>query len=316
MYQLTNVTKLYAKGRRTVPAVRDLSLTIGDGEWLAIQGRTGHGKSTLLNLLGMLDRPTSGTVEFDGRDLTRLREARASQLRAESIGFVFQTFNLVPTLTAAENVEAALIPLRAGAAERRRRVAAALESVALADRARHLPGEMSGGQQQRVAIARALVKEPTVLLADEPTGNLDEDTRDEIINLLEKLWRERGLTLVLVTHDTAIARRAQRVGVMSKGLLTIQAGARPAPASDPVTGEPRETGSGSARRAVPSACQATAPCARAPPWPPPRVPGWGAPRRPRRGPAGLRRGSPRPAPSHYPPGRTGRLRRAPPVSVR
>src|SRR5260370_10150357 len=121
MYQLTNVTKLYAKGRRTVPAIRDLSLAIGDGEWLAIQGRTGHGKSTLLNLLGVLDRPTSGTIEFDGKDLTRLHEARASRLRADSIGFVFQTFNLVPTLSAAENVEAALIPLGAGAAERPRR---------------------------------------------------------------------------------------------------------------------------------------------------------------------------------------------------
>jgi putative ABC transport system ATP-binding protein len=221
MYQLTDVTKLYAKGRRTVPAVRDLTLAIGDGEWLAVQGRTGHGKSTLLNLLGGLDRPTSGTVELDGKDLSRLREDQVTRLRAESIGFIFQTFNLVPTLSAAENVEAALIPLRAGAAERRRRVDAALDSVGLGDRARHLPGELSGGQQQRAAIARALVKEPTVLLADEPTGNLDEDTRDEIINLLEKLWRERGLTLVLVTHDTAIARRAQRVGVMNKGLLSV-----------------------------------------------------------------------------------------------
>ncbi len=145
-----------------------------------------------------------------------------TRLRARSIGFIFQTFNLVATLSAAENVEAALIPLRMGTAERHRRVDAALDSVGLADRARHLPGEMSGGQQQRVAIARALVKEPTVLLADEPTGNLDEDTRDEIINLLEKLWRERGLTLILVTHDTAIAQRAQRVGVMSKGLLTVR----------------------------------------------------------------------------------------------
>jgi putative ABC transport system ATP-binding protein len=222
MYQLTDVTKLYAKGRRTVPAVRDLTLTIEDGEWLAVQGRTGHGKSTLLNLLGGLDRPTSGTIELDGKNLSRLREDQVTRLRAEAIGFIFQTFNLVPTLSAAENVEAALIPLRAGAAERRRRVDAALDSVGLGDRARHLPGEMSGGQQQRAAIARALVKEPKVLLADEPTGNLDEDTRDEIINLLEKLWRERGLTLILVTHDTAIARRAQRVGVMSKGLLSVQ----------------------------------------------------------------------------------------------
>jgi putative ABC transport system ATP-binding protein len=221
MYQLTDVTKLYAKGRGTIPAVRDLTLVIEDGEWLAVQGRTGHGKSTLLNLLGGLDRPTSGTIELDGKDLSRLREGQVTRVRAESIGFIFQTFNLVPTLSAAENVEAALIPLRAGAAERRRRVDAALDSVGLGDRARHLPGEMSGGQQQRAAIARALVKEPKVLLADEPTGNLDEDTRDEIINLLEKLWRERGLTLVLVTHDTAIARRAQRVGVMSKGLLSV-----------------------------------------------------------------------------------------------
>ena len=226
MYQLTDVTKLYAKGRGTIPAVRDLTLVIGDGEWLAVQGRTGHGKSTLLNLLGGLDRPTSGTIELDGKDLSRLREGQVTRLRAASIGFIFQTFNLVPTLSAAENVEAALVPLRAGAAERRRRVDSALDWVGLGDRSRHLPGEMSGGQQQRAAIARALVKEPKVLLADEPTGNLDEDTRDEIIGLLEKLWRERGLTLVLVTHDSAIARRAQRVGVMSKGLLSVHPAVR------------------------------------------------------------------------------------------
>jgi putative ABC transport system ATP-binding protein len=222
MYRLTDVTKLYAKGRQTVPAVRDITLAIEDGQWLAVQGRTGHGKSTLLNLLGGLDRPTSGTIELDRQDLAKLREDRVTRLRARSIGFIFQTFNLVPTLSAAENVEAALMPLRIGAAERHRRVDAALDSVGLADRARHLPGEMSGGQQQRAAIARALVKEPTVLLADEPTGNLDEDTRDEIINLLEKLWRERGLTLILVTHDSAIAQRAQRVGLMNEGLLTVR----------------------------------------------------------------------------------------------
>ena len=233
MYRLTDVTRLYARGRGTIPAVRDLTLVIEDGEWLAVQGRTGHGKSTLLNLLGGLDRPTSGTIELDGRDLARLREHQVTRLRAETIGFIFQTFNLVPTLSAAENVEAALIPLRIGAVERRRRVDAALDWVGLGDRARHLPGELSGGQQQRAAIARALVKEPKVLLADEPTGNLDEDTRDEIINLLEKLWRERGLTLVLVTHDSAIAQRAQRVGVMSKGRLTIRQGT-----PGPVTAEP------------------------------------------------------------------------------
>ncbi|HEU5420603.1 MAG TPA: ABC transporter ATP-binding protein [Streptosporangiaceae bacterium] len=222
MYQLSSVTRLYQKGRRTVPAVRDLDLTIPDGEWLAVQGRTGHGKTTLLQLLGGLDRPTSGSVLLDGADLARLREAQVTRLRATSIGFIFQTFNLVPTLTAAENVEAALVPLGAGLAQRRRRVAAALDSVGLADRARHLPGELSGGQQQRVAIARALVKEPTVLLADEPTGNLDTDTRDEIIALLGRLWRELELTMVLVTHDSTLACQAQRVGVMHKGRLTLQ----------------------------------------------------------------------------------------------
>jgi putative ABC transport system ATP-binding protein len=221
VYQLTSVAKLYHKGRRTVPAVRDLTLTIPGGQWLAIQGRTGHGKSTLLNLLGGLDRPTGGTVELDGTSLGALPETRLTRLRAEKIGFIFQTFNLIPTLSAAENVEAALIPAGAGHSGRRARVAAALDQVGLADRAAHLPTELSGGQQQRVAIARALVKDPKVLLADEPTGNLDTDTRDDIIALLEKLWREHGLTLVLVTHDTLIARRAQRVGIMHNGHLTL-----------------------------------------------------------------------------------------------
>ena len=222
MYKLTGVSKLYQKGRRTVPAVKDLDLVIEDGEWLAVQGRTGHGKSTLLNLLGALDRPSTGTVELDGTDLATLTEAQLTRLRARSIGFVFQTFNLVPTLSAAENVEAALIPLHIGHGERHRKVAAALDSVGLADRATHLPSELSGGQKQRVAIARALVKDPKVLLADEPTGNLDEDTRDEIIALLEQLWRERGLTLVMITHDSSIARRAKRSGVMAKGRLTLR----------------------------------------------------------------------------------------------
>ncbi|HTX80624.1 MAG TPA: ABC transporter ATP-binding protein [Streptosporangiaceae bacterium] len=222
MYQLTGLTRLYHKDRRPVPAVTGVDLVIGDGEWLAVQGRTGSGKSTLLNLLGALDRPTEGTVELDGTDLGVLRETQLTRLRAQSIGFIFQTFNLIPTLSAAENVEAALIPLGVSQAGRRQRVTAALDAVGLPDRAKHLPTELSGGQQQRVAIARALVKDPTVVLADEPTGNLDEDTRDDIIALLEHLWRERGLTLVLVTHDSAIARRAQRTAVMSNGRLTIR----------------------------------------------------------------------------------------------
>jgi len=233
VYKLTGVTKLYHKGRRALPAVRAVDLMIEDGEWLAVQGRTGHGKSTLLNLLGGLDRPTQGSIELDGTNLSTLRQTELTRLRAQAIGFIFQTFNLIPTLSAAENVETALIPLGIGQPGRQRRVAAALESVGLADRAGHLPAELSGGQQQRVAIARALVKEPKVVLADEPTGNLDQDTRDDIIALLERRWRERGLTLILVTHDALIARRAQRTGVMNKGQLTIQT---PGPAIPPGNG--------------------------------------------------------------------------------
>jgi putative ABC transport system ATP-binding protein len=168
-------------------------------------------------------------AEFDGRDLATLRETELAKERATSVGFIFQTFNLIPTLSAAENVETALAPLRVTGADRRTRAAEALAGVGLADRLHHLPSELSGGQQQRVAIARALVKQPKVLLADEPTGNLDETTRDEIIALLETLWRERGLTLVLVTHDSTIARRAQRLGVMAKGRLSIKQDTRNAP---------------------------------------------------------------------------------------
>jgi len=231
MYKLTGVTKEYQKGRNVVGALQGVDLVIADGEWLAIQGPTGHGKSTLLQMLGGLDRPTAGKIIFgdpDGVDLAQLREGQVTKIRAESIGFIFQTFNLVQTLSAQENVEAALVPLGVSTASRRARAAQALADVGLADRARHLPSELSGGQQQRVAIARALVKEPKVVLADEPTGNLDEGTRDEIIGLLEKLWQDRGLTLVLVTHDSIIARRAQRLGVMRNGKISIRQDTRKA----------------------------------------------------------------------------------------
>jgi putative ABC transport system ATP-binding protein len=222
MYKLTGVTKKYQKGRETVDALAGVDLVIEDGEWLAIQGPTGHGKTTLLQVLGGLDRPTAGIVEFDGQDLAALRETQVTKVRAVSMGFIFQTFNLIPTLSALENVEVALVPLGIGAEERRARATAALENVSLGERARHLPSELSGGQQQRVAIARALVKEPKVLLADEPTGNLDEGTRDDIMGLLEKLWRDTGLTLILVTHDSSVARRAQRIGIMQNGKLSIR----------------------------------------------------------------------------------------------
>jgi putative ABC transport system ATP-binding protein len=222
MYKLTKIVRDYPKGRDVVHALRGVNLEIGDGEWLSIQGPTGHGKSTLLQLLGGLDRPTSGSLELEGREIARLGEGAMTKVRASTIGFIFQTFNLIPTLSAQENVETALVPLGVSGASRKSRAAEALASVGLEDRARHLPSELSGGQQQRVAIARALVKEPKVLLADEPTGNLDEDTRDEIIALLEKMWQDKGLTMVMVTHDSTIARRAQRLGIMRNGQLTVK----------------------------------------------------------------------------------------------
>ena len=221
MYQLTDVVKNYKKGRSVVRALQGMGVTLEDGESLSIQGPTGHGKSTLLQILGGLDRPSSGSVELDGMNLARMNESKVTRVRANRIGFIFQTFNLIPTLNAMENVEVALVPLGVHAADRRQRAERALASVGLGERMRHLPSELSGGQQQRVAIARALVKEPGVLLADEPTGNLDEGTRDEIIDLLERMWRERGLTLVLVTHDSTVATRGQRIGHMRNGRLTV-----------------------------------------------------------------------------------------------
>ncbi|GAA3272976.1 ABC transporter ATP-binding protein [Streptomyces roseochromogenus] len=221
MYQLTGVTKRYRRGKETIDALAGVDLTIEDGGRLVIQGPTGGGKSTLLQMLGALDRPTTGQVVLDGLDLATVSEARLTRVRAENIGFVFQSFNLIPTLTAQENVETALVPLRLKAGERRARAAEALESVGLGERMGHLPSEMSGGQQQRVAIARALVKKPKVLLADEPTGNLDESMRDEIMDLLEGLWKEHGLTFVMVTHDSALARRAPRLATIRHGRVTI-----------------------------------------------------------------------------------------------
>jgi putative ABC transport system ATP-binding protein len=224
MYKLIGVTKNYSRGRTLIEALRGVDLTIEDGEWLAIQGPTGHGKSTLLQILGGLDRPTSGQVYFDDKDLATMRESAVTKVRATSFGFIFQTFNLIPTLTAQENVETALVPLSVHGAERRARAQQALDSVGLTDRRNHLPSELSGGQQQRVAIARALVKEPKVLLADEPTGNLDEDTRDELMGLLDRLWQGREITMVMVTHDSAVARRAQRTGVLRRGKISFGKG--------------------------------------------------------------------------------------------
>ncbi|MBX9421684.1 MULTISPECIES: ABC transporter ATP-binding protein [Streptomyces] len=233
MYELIGVTKRYQRGQERVDALAGVDLTLAQGDRLVIQGPTGGGKSTLLQMLGGLDRPTSGRVLLDGTDLAGLSERRLTAVRGRTIGFVFQSFNLIPTLTAQENVETALVPLGVRPSERRGRAVEALESVGLGARLGHLPSELSGGQQQRVAIARALVKRPKVLLADEPTGNLDESMRDEIVDLLEGLWKEHGLTFVLVTHDSAIARRAPRLATIRKGRITIEE-RRPVSAPDPV----------------------------------------------------------------------------------
>ncbi len=222
MYELKGVTKRYTRGKKTVDALAGIDLTIADGDRLVIQGPTGGGKSTLLQMLGGLDRPTEGSIDLDGTDLAKLSESRLTKVRSENIGFVFQSFNLIPTLSAQENVETALVPLGVKGRERRERAAEALRSVGLGERLGHLPGEMSGGQQQRVAIARALVKQPKVLLADEPTGNLDESMRDEIMDVLETMWKELGLTFIMVTHDSAIARKAPRLAIIRKGKITVK----------------------------------------------------------------------------------------------
>jgi putative ABC transport system ATP-binding protein len=217
LYELRGVTKSYGDGSTKVDAVRDLDLTIGHGEFLAVAGPSGSGKTTLLQLLGGLDRPSAGEVRFEGRDLGSLREAELTRLRLDTIGFVFQQFNLIPTVTAAENVALALAPRRISATERKDRVAELLSAVGLGSRGHHLPSQLSGGEQQRVAIARALANEPRVVLADEPTGNLDSTTGDEIVGLLRQLSDDRGQTVVLITHDTQVAAAAPRTVRMQDG---------------------------------------------------------------------------------------------------
>jgi putative ABC transport system ATP-binding protein len=212
MYRLSGITKTYQQKNKKVTALTGVDLVIPQGQLVAIQGPTGGGKSTLLQMLGALDRPTSGTISLGEHDIAKLGDHALTDIRATEIGFVFQSFNLIPTLTALENVETAFAGALANRSKQeiRDRSVAALEEVGLGERLEHLPAELSGGQQQRVAIARALVKNPSVLLADEPTGALDENTRDEIMGIIERQWRDRGLTVVIVTHDSWVARRAER----------------------------------------------------------------------------------------------------------
>ena len=218
-FELSGVGKSFARGSLVVNALQDVGLSIEPGEFLALEGPSGSGKTTLLQLLGALDRPSSGRVVFEDRDLAQLRDADLSELRLRAFGFVFQQFNLIPTLTALENIEAKLAPAGFSTVDSRRRGEALLAEVGLAHRATHLPSQLSGGEQQRVAIARALSVEPRVIFADEPTGNLDSSTGAEVIDILARLAAERGTTVIVATHDAGLAGRAQRRQAMRDGRL-------------------------------------------------------------------------------------------------
>ncbi|MDJ0940476.1 MAG: ABC transporter ATP-binding protein [Woeseiaceae bacterium] len=216
---LRGVSKTYQKGKERVDVLHELDLDIPEGDFIAVMGPSGSGKTTLLNLLGGLDKPTVGTVTVGGAELSSMSNNQLSRWRSNNVGFIFQFYNLLPVLTAQKNVELPLLLTNFGGAERAKRAQIALDIVGLADRATHHPRELSGGQEQRVAIARAIVSDPTLLLCDEPTGDLDRDTADEILKLLQTLNREHGKTIVMVTHDAQAAEYANRTLHCDKGTL-------------------------------------------------------------------------------------------------
>jgi len=217
LFNLAEVAKRFTKGKETITVFDNLSMTIRQGDFLAIMGPSGSGKTTLLNMLGGVDQPTGGTVTFDGNRIDNLSESKLAAWRAANIGFIFQFYNLMPMLNAARNVELPLLLTKLKGSQRKNSVQAALQLVGLADRAKHMPSEMSGGQQQRVAIARALVSDPKMLLCDEPTGDLDRETADEILGILQLLNKEYGKTIVMVTHDPQAAKFAKRTLHLDKG---------------------------------------------------------------------------------------------------
>jgi len=224
MVQIRNVTKVYERGKQKIEVLHGLTLDIPRGDFVALMGPSGSGKTTLLNLIGGLDQPTSGEIGVGGRRIDQLSSGQLAQWRAHNVGFVFQFYNLMPTLSAERNVELPLLLTSLSGAQRKKSVEAALALVGLTDWRKHKPGELSGGQQQRVAIARAIVADPTLLVCDEPTGDLDRETAEEILGLLQLLNREQGKTIIMVTHDPKAASFASRIVNLDKGALV------PAPA--------------------------------------------------------------------------------------
>ena len=223
--KLNGVSRVYQKGKERVEVLHDIDLEIPQGDFIAIMGPSGSGKTTLLNLLGGLDKPDAGQVIVGDAELSAMSNSQLSHWRATHVGFIFQFYNLLPVLTAQKNVELPLLLTRFSGKERAERAAIALDIVGLADRAKHYPRELSGGQEQRVAIARAIVSDPTLLLCDEPTGDLDRETADEILKLLQILNREHGKTIVMVTHDAQAADYANRTLLVDKGKLDFKAAA-------------------------------------------------------------------------------------------
>ncbi len=219
LIRIRALDKTYVRGDQTIPVLEGLDLDVNEGEFIALMGPSGSGKSTLLNLIAGIDKPTRGTIEIGGVDIGTLGEGELADWRAAHVGFIFQFYNLMPVLTAFENVELPLLLTNLSRSQRRQHVQVALEMVSLTDRMEHYPNELSGGQQQRVAIARALVTDPTLIVADEPTGDLDRVTAGEVLDLLDTLHRELGKTIVMVTHDPKAASHAKRLIHLEKGML-------------------------------------------------------------------------------------------------
>ena len=226
LVEIRGLSKLYRRGGETLSVLDGLDLDVPAGDFLALMGPSGSGKSTLLNMIGGLDRPTSGSITVEGKRIDQMSERALANWRSQHVGFVFQMYNLLPVLSAERNVELPLLLARMSSRERRERARTALALVGLSDRVKHKPGELSGGQEQRVGIARAIVTDPTLLLCDEPTGDLDRKSGDEVLELLEALNREQGKTIIMVTHDPHAAERAKRTLHLEKGMLESRAEAR------------------------------------------------------------------------------------------